>query len=160
MSLLVTVPVYNGGMEPIVEIKVYQLGETMQVSYVMQHINVPITIWYHVHWVEIGRLSIQHANVLQRNIGSVLTEIYFNLFLSFQNGITCPDRVLFGQPCTRWPQNPVNTSTCLTAAGAGLTCTSAICPGGSNCTGGTCVCPAGATWNSTFLICAYPPVPG
>ena len=70
--------------------------------------------------------------------------------------MTCLDRVLFGQPCTRWPHNPVNTTTCLSAAGSGLICTSSNCLGGSNCTGGTCVCPVGTTWNSTFLICAMP----
>jgi hypothetical protein len=41
---LVIVQVYNGGMEHIVEIKDYHRGVSMQVIYVMQHINVLITI--------------------------------------------------------------------------------------------------------------------
>jgi hypothetical protein len=60
----------------------------------------------------------------------------------------------FGQACTLWPQYPVNTSTCLSAAGAGLACSSNCTGGSSNCTGGTCYCPSGTTWNSSFLICA------
>jgi hypothetical protein len=62
--------------------------------------------------------------------------------------------VAFGQACTLWPINPVNTSTCLTAAGAGLFCNSSSCLGGSNCTGGICLCPTGTVWNSSFLVCA------
>jgi hypothetical protein len=41
---LVIVLVYNGGMVHIVVIKVHHLGERIQVLYVMQHINVLITI--------------------------------------------------------------------------------------------------------------------
>ena len=82
-----------------------------------------------------------------------------SLSLSFQNGLTCLDRVFNGQTCTVWQTAPVNTTTCLSAAGAGLLCNGGGCSGGI-CTGGTCGCPVGTTWNATFLICASPPPPG
>ncbi|CAF5209610.1 unnamed protein product, partial [Rotaria magnacalcarata] len=60
-------------------------------------------------------------------------------------------RVMYGQACTLWNTSPVNTSTCLNAAGAGLLCSS-NCTAGT-CTGGTCYCPTNTNWNATFLIC-------
>ncbi|CAF2128020.1 unnamed protein product [Rotaria magnacalcarata] len=73
----------------------------------------------------------------------------------YWNGVTCLDRVTNGQSCTLWNTSPVNTSTCLSAAGAGLICSSSTCVAGT-CTGGTCSCPTGYTWNSSFAICVAP----
>ncbi|CAF1277377.1 unnamed protein product [Adineta ricciae] len=72
----------------------------------------------------------------------------------YWNGITCIDRVLFGQSCTDWTFNPVNTSTCLSAAGAGLICQHSSGFGNGTFVG-TCVCPTKAHWNATFSICVY-----
>ncbi|CAF4296990.1 unnamed protein product [Rotaria sordida] len=71
----------------------------------------------------------------------------------YWNGLTCLDRVGMGVSCTLWSTYPVNTSTCLSAAGAGLICSSSSCTSGT-CTGGTCYCPTGTSWNSTFSICS------
>ena len=56
-------------MEHIVVTKVYQLGETMQVLHAMQRINVPTTIWCHVHSVQVQSRQLLHANVPQQSIG-------------------------------------------------------------------------------------------
>ncbi|UJR11805.1 hypothetical protein I4U23_015985 [Adineta vaga] len=75
----------------------------------------------------------------------------------YWNGITCIDRVLLGEPCIDWEINPVNTSTCLSAAVAGLLCSHAV--NYTNGTySGTCYCPGNTNWNATFSICAAPPV--
>lgn len=83
----------------------------------------------------------------------------FDVTMNFQNGITCIDRVLLNQPCTLWLHWPVNTSTCLNAAGAGLLCSRTACNGNGVCTG-TCYCPIGTNWNTTFSICTPPQRPG
>ena len=74
--VLVIVLVYNGGMEPIVEIKVRHRGERILVRYVMRHINVRITILFPVHSVaQISQLT-QHVNVQQLNTGYVKYEFH------------------------------------------------------------------------------------
>ncbi|CAF0997479.1 unnamed protein product [Adineta steineri] len=77
----------------------------------------------------------------------------------YWNGITCIDRVLNTQACVAWTTYPVNTTTCLTAAGAGLVCVMGT-NWGNGSYSGTCACPTGTTWNSTFYICASPPLLG
>ncbi|UJR31360.1 hypothetical protein I4U23_018854 [Adineta vaga] len=70
----------------------------------------------------------------------------------YWNGVTCLDRVIVNESCTWWQNSPVNTTTCLSAAGAGLLCNSSSCTLGV-CTGGFCYCPSGKNWNSIFRIC-------
>jgi hypothetical protein len=53
-----------------------------------------------------------------------------------------------------WTTAPVNTTTCLSAAGAGLLCNYTNGCAGGVCTGGICYCPSGTSWNAAFLICA------